>query len=59
MDVRPLNWHKSGYVPTKADANVIAFRRWLNKYGGTEVDWGTRFSRLLPQTPPRDQLFDR
>ncbi|KAL2470024.1 Protochlorophyllide-dependent translocon component 52 [Abeliophyllum distichum] len=59
MDVGPLNWHKSCFVPTKADALVVAFRRWLNKYGGTQVDWGTKFSRLLPPTPPREQLFDR
>ncbi|KAI3450898.1 hypothetical protein Pfo_007563 [Paulownia fortunei] len=58
-DVGPLNWHKSCYVPTKADALVVAFRRWLNKYGGTQVDWGTKFSGLLPPTPPREQLFDR
>ncbi|KAL2470023.1 Protochlorophyllide-dependent translocon component 52 [Abeliophyllum distichum] len=59
MDVGPLNWHKSCFVPTKADANVVAFRTWLKKYGGTQVDWGTKFSRLLPPTPPREQLLDR
>ncbi|KAG6433188.1 hypothetical protein SASPL_104796 [Salvia splendens] len=31
-DVGPLNWHKACYVPTKADAFSVAFRRWLNKY---------------------------
>ncbi|CAA0841600.1 Protochlorophyllide-dependent translocon component 52- chloroplastic [Striga hermonthica] len=58
-DIGPLNWNNSCYVPTKADALVVAFRRWLNKYGGTKVDWGNKFSGLLPPTPPREQLFDR
>ncbi|PIN11831.1 Pheophorbide a oxygenase [Handroanthus impetiginosus] len=59
MEVGSLNWHKSCYVPTKADALVVSFRRWLNKYGGTQVDWRNKFSGLLPPTPPREQLFDR
>ncbi|KAK6141826.1 hypothetical protein DH2020_024432 [Rehmannia glutinosa] len=59
MDIGPLNWHKSCYVPTKADALVVSFRRWLNKYGGAQVDWGTKFSGLLPPTPFREHLFDR
>lgn len=25
----------------KADALVVGFRRWLIKYGGAQVDWGT------------------
>ncbi|KAG8387364.1 hypothetical protein BUALT_Bualt02G0013700 [Buddleja alternifolia] len=58
-EVGALNWHKSCYVPTKSDALVVSFRRWLNKYGGSRVDWGTKFSGLLPPTPAREQLFDR
>ncbi|KAG6436488.1 hypothetical protein SASPL_101388 [Salvia splendens] len=58
-DVGPLNWHKACYVPTKADAFSVAFRRWLNKYGGTQVDWRNKYSGELPPTPPREQLFDR
>ncbi|XP_041992861.1 protochlorophyllide-dependent translocon component 52, chloroplastic-like [Salvia splendens] len=58
-DVGPLNWHKACYVPTKADALPAAFRRWLNKYGGTQVDWRNKYSGELPPTPPREQLFDR
>ncbi|KAH6759674.1 ACD1-like protein [Perilla frutescens var. frutescens] len=58
-DVGPLNWHKACYVPTKSDALVVAFRRWLNKYGGTQVDWRDKYTGLLPPTPPREQLFDR
>ncbi|KAL3615893.1 Flavonoid 8-hydroxylase 2, chloroplastic [Castilleja foliolosa] len=59
MDIGALNWQKACYVPTKADALVVSFRRWLNKYGGTKVDWGTKFSGLLPPTPHREQLLDR
>ncbi|KAL1544633.1 Flavonoid 8-hydroxylase 1, chloroplastic [Salvia divinorum] len=58
-DVGPRNWHKACYVPTKADALPAAFRRWLNKYGGTQVDWRNKYSGELPPTPPREQLFDR
>ncbi|GFP92479.1 protochlorophyllide-dependent translocon component 52 chloroplastic [Phtheirospermum japonicum] len=59
MDIGALNWQKACYVPTKSDALVVSFRRWLNKYGGTKVDWGTKFSGLLPPTPHREQLLDR
>ncbi|KAL8058069.1 hypothetical protein ABFX02_04G224200 [Erythranthe guttata] len=59
MEVGSINWQKSCFVPTKADALVLAFRRWLNKYGGTKVDWGTKFTGLLPPTPHREQPFDR
>ncbi|RAL39943.1 hypothetical protein DM860_008083 [Cuscuta australis] len=58
-EVGPCNWHKSCYVPTKADAVVVAFRRWLNKFAGGQVDWRTKFSGVLPQSPPREQLMDR
>ncbi|KAM3234510.1 protochlorophyllide-dependent translocon component 52, chloroplastic isoform X2 [Capsicum annuum] len=55
----PYNWQKICYVPTKADALVIGFRRWLNKYGGGQVDWATKFTGDLPPTPAREQLLDR
>ncbi|XP_041990349.1 protochlorophyllide-dependent translocon component 52, chloroplastic-like [Salvia splendens] len=58
-NVGALNWHKSCYVPTKSDALVVAFRRWLNKYGGAQVDWSDKYTGELPPTPPREQLFDR
>ncbi|CAH9094560.1 unnamed protein product [Cuscuta europaea] len=58
-EIGPYNWHKTCYVPTKADAVIIAFRRWLNKYAGGQVDWKTKFSGALPQSPPREQLMDR
>lgn len=58
-EVGPYNWHKSCYVPTKADSIVVAFRRWLNKYAGGQVDWRSKFSGSLPQSPPREQLMDR
>ncbi|XP_031099350.1 protochlorophyllide-dependent translocon component 52, chloroplastic-like [Ipomoea triloba] len=58
-EIGPYNWHKSCFVPTKADTLVVAFRRWLNKYAGGQVDWRGKFSGALPQTPPREQLMDR
>ncbi|XP_060184865.1 flavonoid 8-hydroxylase 2, chloroplastic-like [Lycium barbarum] len=53
------NWQKACYVPTKADALVVGFRKWLNKYGGGQVDWATKFTGDLPPTPFREQLLDR
>ncbi|KAL0417423.1 UNVERIFIED_CONTAM: Protochlorophyllide-dependent translocon component 52, chloroplastic [Sesamum radiatum] len=58
---------KPHYIPELDDPSYtntmicrdIPYGRWLNKYGGTRVDWGTKFSGLLPPTPPREQLFDR
>ncbi|CAH9136057.1 unnamed protein product [Cuscuta epithymum] len=58
-EIGPYNWHKTCYVPTKADAVIVAFRRWLNKYAGGQVDWKTKYSGALPQSPPREQLMDR
>jgi len=46
-------------VPTKSDAQVIAFRKWFRKYSNNQVDWGAKFNGLLPPTPPREQLMDR
>ncbi|KAJ6713485.1 IRON-SULFUR DOMAIN CONTAINING PROTEIN [Salix purpurea] len=59
MDVGPANWQKACFVPTKSDALVVGFRRWLNKYAGGEVDWKGKYSGALPPTPPREQLMDR
>ncbi|XAR62903.1 Pheophorbide a oxygenase [Bertholletia excelsa] len=59
MDIGPSNWQKACFVPTKSDALVVGFRRWLNKYAGGQVDWGNTFSGVLPPTPPREQLMDR
>ncbi|KAM3693108.1 hypothetical protein ACB098_08G139000 [Castanea mollissima] len=59
MDVGPANWQKACFVPTKSDALVIGFRKWLNKYAGGQVDWRGKYSGVLPPTPPREQLMDR
>ncbi|CAN1229947.1 Protochlorophyllide-dependent translocon component 52, chloroplastic [Linum grandiflorum] len=53
------NWQKACFVPTKADAIVIGFRRWYNKFSRGEVDWRGKYSGDLPPTPPREQLMDR
>ncbi|KAK3200517.1 hypothetical protein Dsin_023932 [Dipteronia sinensis] len=59
MNVGPANWQKACFVPTKADAFVVGFRRWLRKYAGGQINWGGKFSEILPPTPPREQLMDR
>ncbi|XP_030511153.2 protochlorophyllide-dependent translocon component 52, chloroplastic [Cannabis sativa] len=59
MDVGSAQWQKACFVPTKSDALVIAFRKWLNKHAGGQVDWKGKFSGALPPTPPREQLMDR
>ncbi|KAL5766963.1 hypothetical protein ACOSP7_017580 [Xanthoceras sorbifolium] len=58
-DVGPINWQKACFVPTKSDAYVVGFRRWLNKYSSGEINWGGKYSGTLPPTPPREQLLDR
>ncbi|CAK7339117.1 unnamed protein product [Dovyalis caffra] len=59
MDIGPANRPQACFVPTKADAFVVGFRRWLNKYAGGQVDWRGKYSGALPPTPPREQLLDR
>ncbi|OVA19583.1 Pheophorbide a oxygenase [Macleaya cordata] len=59
IDVGYNNWQKACFVPTKSDALVVAFRKWLRKYSGGQIDWGTKFRGTLPPTPPKEQLMDR
>ncbi|KAM7280100.1 hypothetical protein ACFE04_007234 [Oxalis oulophora] len=58
-EIGPANWQKACYVPTKSDAKVVGFRRWLNKYASGHVDWKGKFTGELLPTPPREQLMDR
>ncbi|ONK74783.1 uncharacterized protein A4U43_C03F10100 [Asparagus officinalis] len=58
-EVGASNWQKACFVPTKSDAQVIAFRKWFRKYSNDQVDWGAKFNGLLPPTPAREQLMDR
>ncbi|XP_031262863.1 protochlorophyllide-dependent translocon component 52, chloroplastic-like [Pistacia vera] len=60
MAVGPSNWQKACFVPTKSDANVVAFRKWLNKYSGGQINWGDKFKFDLALPPiPKEQLMDR
>ncbi|XP_050371123.1 protochlorophyllide-dependent translocon component 52, chloroplastic-like isoform X2 [Argentina anserina] len=59
MDANPTQWQKACFVPTKSDALVVGFRKWLNKYAGGQVDWRGKFTGALPPTPPKEQLLDR
>lgn len=51
-------WETVCYVPTKSDAFVIAFRKWLRVYAGGQPDWNGRYDGL-PPTPHRELLMDR
>lgn len=59
MEVGASNWQKACFVPTKSDAQVIAFRKWLKKYSDGHINWEWKFSGQLPPTPPKEQLMDR
>lgn len=63
QEIGSINWDKACFVPTKTDANVVSFRRWLKKYcSDGQVDWGTKKYNngfLPPPPPPRHQLMDR
>ncbi|XP_076883894.1 protochlorophyllide-dependent translocon component 52, chloroplastic-like [Bidens hawaiensis] len=59
MEAGQSNWQKVCFVPTKSDANVVAYRKWLKKYAGGQIHWGNKFNESLTPTPPRDQLMDR
>ncbi|KAI3798287.1 hypothetical protein L1987_33558 [Smallanthus sonchifolius] len=58
LEADPMNWQKLVFVPTKSDANVVAFRKWLKKYSGGQINWGNN-DQSLPPSPPREQLLDR
>ncbi|CAN1182533.1 hypothetical protein LINPERPRIM_LOCUS40889 [Linum perenne] len=40
MEVGISNWSKACFMPTKADTQVTAFRRWLRRYSGGQINWG-------------------
>ncbi|KAL5980772.1 hypothetical protein ACLOJK_028682 [Asimina triloba] len=58
-EVGASNWQKACFVPTKSDALVVGFRKWLKKYAGSQIDLSNKFNGGLPATPPREQLMDR
>ncbi|KAM0003844.1 putative pheophorbide a oxygenase [Helianthus debilis subsp. tardiflorus] len=57
MKVGQSNWQKACFVPTKADANMVAYRKWMKKYADTQIDLGTEFDGYLPRTA--NQFMDR
>ncbi|CAN1166179.1 Protochlorophyllide-dependent translocon component 52, chloroplastic [Linum perenne] len=54
-----MNWHNACFVPTKSDALVVGFIRWLTKYSNGEVDFRGKYTTDAPTDPPREQLMDR
>ncbi|KAL5832377.1 hypothetical protein ACOSQ4_017731 [Xanthoceras sorbifolium] len=57
MEVGAANWQKACFVPTRLDALVVGFRRWLNKYAGCQFNWGGKFNGTdLPPTQPKEQV---
>ncbi|KAL5708537.1 hypothetical protein ACHQM5_019324 [Ranunculus cassubicifolius] len=59
LDIGVSNWQKACFVPTKSDAIIVAFRKWLKKYSDGQINWAPKFSTQLPPTPPKEQLMDR
>uniref|UniRef100_A0ACD5ZRV3 Uncharacterized protein n=1 Tax=Avena sativa TaxID=4498 RepID=A0ACD5ZRV3_AVESA len=53
------NWHKAVYVPTSADAIVLAFRNWFRKHCNSQVGWAAPTVEQLPASPTRDTLIER
>ncbi|CAN1774849.1 Protochlorophyllide-dependent translocon component 52, chloroplastic [Linum perenne] len=51
MEAGISNWSKACFMPTKADTRVIAFRRWLRRYSGGQINWGAKFNGVIPPTP--------
>ncbi|XP_020578418.1 protochlorophyllide-dependent translocon component 52, chloroplastic-like isoform X2 [Phalaenopsis equestris] len=58
-EIGPSNWQKACFVPTKSDAKVTAFRKWLRRYSNSQIHWPNKFGNFLPPTPPKEQLLDR
>nr|GEY57347.1 protochlorophyllide-dependent translocon component 52, chloroplastic-like [Tanacetum cinerariifolium] len=58
MEVDPSEWQKLCFTPTKSDANVVASRKWLNKFAGGKVNWGNKYDGSLSPSPPREQLMN-
>ncbi|KAL6125300.1 hypothetical protein ACLB2K_073359 [Fragaria x ananassa] len=58
-DAGITQWQKACFVPTKSDAAVVGFRKWIYKYACGQVDWRGKFTGALPPTPPNKQLMDR
>eukprot|EP00775_Hariotina_reticulata_P004455 gene4455-4711_t len=41
------NWRRSYYMPTRADAAIVAFRKWLDKYSGGAVPFPPHMQLLI------------
>eukprot|EP00878_Enallax_costatus_P015580 GHUV01016320.1.p1 GENE.GHUV01016320.1~~GHUV01016320.1.p1 ORF type:complete len:530 (+),score=157.13 GHUV01016320.1:235-1824(+) len=52
------SWSKQYYMPATADVAVMAWRRWMDKFGDT-LPVLPQSAADLPPTLPREQVFDR
>eukprot|EP00877_Chromochloris_zofingiensis_P009253 jgi/Chrzof1/4581/Cz14g19030.t1_PAO3[v5.2] len=52
------SWTKQYYMPASADAGVLAWRKWMDKYGST-LPTLPKTAADLPPLMPRQQVFDR
>eukprot|EP00878_Enallax_costatus_P007156 GHUV01007500.1.p1 GENE.GHUV01007500.1~~GHUV01007500.1.p1 ORF type:complete len:476 (+),score=90.11 GHUV01007500.1:173-1600(+) len=52
------SWSKQYYMPATADAAVITWRKWLDKFGNS-LPVLPRTAADLPPALPREQVFDR
>ncbi|KAH7560365.1 hypothetical protein JRO89_XS10G0005500 [Xanthoceras sorbifolium] len=50
MEVGAANWQKACFVPTRLDALVVGFRRWLNKYRSHVVNCRSSSSAYMALT---------
>lgn len=52
------SWGRQYYLPATADVAVMAWRRWLDKFGDT-LPVLPQTAADLPPSLPREQIFDR
>lgn len=59
LKIGNAQWQKACFVPTKADAFVTSFRKWLSKYSNCEVGWKNISNLDLPTPSSKEQLMER
>lgn len=52
------SWSKQYYMPATADTAVLAWRKWLDRFGD-QLPVLPKTAADLPPLLPREQVFDR